>query len=219
MPAGAQSHTGGNSLIGWVTWEDVDRTVTITDTAGNDANYSVLTQPTADGVRGCMFHCTNITGHANNVVLATLSGNAPFKQIVVAQYSGLATASMFDQQNVGTSGGGASAQISTGNVTTTQADELIVVGIGVYGSLTATPGANWTEVYDPNATIKLYERIVAATGTYAVNATPAHADSIALSSSNNWVSKIATFKADVGGGAPALSIVPLIQNYRNMRVM
>lgn len=199
VATGAQNHTAGNTIEVWITWEDTSTTVTqVTDTAGN--TYSILTAPTPDGVRGTMAYATNITGHATNVVTATLGSAAPFKNIVAVQYSGLATSSVLDKQNTGTSGGGAGVQVSTGATgTTSQADEQLGVGVGCYGSVSCTPGANWTEVFDSGA-VKFYERIVAATGSYLVDASTTSPDELQLSSSQNWVAVIGTFKADAGGG-------------------
>lgn len=199
IAAGAQTHTTGNALIVWVKWEDTTTTLaSVVDTAGN--SYSVLTQPTPDGVHGAFSYALNITGHASNIVTVTLANAAPWKAIVVVQYSGLATSSAFDQQNTGSSLGAAGTLTSSGSITTTQNDEVLVVGVGAYGSVTATPGANWTEVYDPNAPIKFYERIVSATGTYSVVANTTDANKIQLSGNQNWITSLASFKAAVGGG-------------------
>ena len=133
-----------------------------------------------------------------NVSAATLTVQATFGAssaaiVNIAEYSGIDTTTpLLAQTNAGTGFGTAA---SSGNITTTIADALLI-GTTVTENTAGTPiapGTDWTEVVETArgsntpANGHLEERIVAATGTYAATAT--------LTSSTNWATQICGFAA------------------------
>lgn len=183
----------GNFIIVLVVWEDVDpATIVVTDSGGVNV-YNALTSPTANGVRERLFYAEDIVGFTGTIT-ATFSTSTPFNNIVADEISGMMLSGSLDAQATTT---GSIANITTPNVTTNTPDELLVVGIGLFGSTSATPGANWVERYDTGNTIKLYHRIVSQIGTYAV-VVPTSPDQIVLASAQSWVSCIGTFRGAAG---------------------
>lgn len=112
--------------------------------------------------------------------------------MTLQEESGVATASAVDQTN---SGSGSDASPVSGNVTTTQADELLF-GTSSNGSgLVITVGSGYGHlVVSPASNPKLgsEDQIVSATGTYSATFTQSFGDF--------WACIIVTFKAAGGGG-------------------
>lgn len=152
IASGTKSTTTGNLLVAVIKMETgVNRNVSsIADTALNTWNiirerdFSTVSDPTA-----CLAYAENITGNAANVVTATLSGGAEFRQIVVEEFSGLATSSVLDgsyQDAIGSDN-----TFETGNITTTVAG-LVVLGIGGFTSMTNHNGTNGNPDFSVGAT-------------------------------------------------------------------
>ena len=187
----AQNHTSGNLLVVMIKYEGgAGTTVTVSDTAGNI--YTPLTRrdAAANDMHVQMFYAENVTGHASNVVTFTLTAARQFKRGVVHQYSGMATSGAFDQENWGS--GSSGTAISTGNITTTQNDEVLVAFAGEYTAQTYTAGTNFTERIDvgalfPGTGSASEDRIVTSAGTY--NATMTQANSA------DWALIVSSFKA------------------------
>ncbi|MBX4191247.1 MAG: fibronectin type III domain-containing protein [Candidatus Doudnabacteria bacterium] len=187
----ATNHTTGNAIVMSIGWEDVNRTnaqITISDTAGN--TYTKLTQSIEDGAHGLVAYSCNITGNANNVVTINFGVNVPSRFIFVAQYSGLATSNCLDQQNINTIGSSPSTNLTTQSITTTQANELIFIGIKTYDSTSYNPGTGYTEIHDIGDSSTVVERIVSSTGTFS--------SLVTSSISTNFSATIASFKARIG---------------------
>lgn len=196
-----QTFTSGNCIVGWVSWEDTTATVTVADGGGVNT-YSVLTQPTPDGVHGCLFYALNITGFTGKVT-ATLSSAAPFKNLEVMEYSGIATSSALDGQNVGRTPDGTSTTVVTGSVTSAASDVLLCVGVGMYGSVTATPNAFWTRrSASASQSHHFFDKITTA-GTYSVAAGGSGTTAGISIGSQQWVAGIAAFQGAAAGGGGA----------------
>lgn len=188
IAAPATNHTTGNLLVVFVGFcSDTGTVSSIADTAGNTYIYvGRIKNDTINNVIEC-WYAKNITGNANNVVTVTVSTDVSERVITVDQYSGCDTSAPLDQSNSGT---GNDAAPTTGNITTTQADEVLAAGVYLYISQTITAGANYTlrTLSDAAPSYAASEdRIVSSIGTY--NAT------FALSGGTYWATIIASFKA------------------------
>jgi len=195
IAAPAANHTTGNLLVVFVGTDFTYTVSSIADTAGNTYIYVTRIQsPQTGSIIEC-WYANNITGNASNVVTATYSGTTTDRTIIVDQYSGCDTTAPLDQYNTGW---GNSDTPTTGNITTTAADEVLVAGVHVYNLGTFTAGTNYTlrTLTDPVPSKGASEdRIVSATGTY--NAT-------FLNGSQYWVTIVASFKAAAVAGPAAV---------------
>lgn len=181
---------GAGNLLVLGIYTDSSATITVSDNRGNTWNLVYNTVVSGIG-RIAFYYAQNVAAGSTTV---TVTQTGAFTGLVVAEYSGIATTSSFDQTN---SGSAVSSSPSSGNVTTTQADELLV------GFATTEPGVTWTAgtnftLRDANSSgqLQLEDRIVSATGTYAATFT--------MSASQRWGCGIATFKASAGGGGVTL---------------
>lgn len=185
----------GNAVVAATKWETAGDLSSITDTAGN--TYSLLTLQSyasgSAGIRGG--YALNCASHATNVVTFTYNVSADWRQGGCCQYSGV-SATGFDQQ--GHSSGNSTTPAS-GNVTTTQADE---VGVGWTGGFTSETYSNRTingsaaNARVTGSDFALWDLIVSSTFTGNAACTQ--------SVSNQWGCSIATFKEAVAGGHPAM---------------
>jgi hypothetical protein len=171
-----------------------------TDSKGN--TYTLLVGPVTNGDNIRLYYCLAPTIGAGHTFTITPTGGGAgnnYGVLTVMGWSGIATSSAVDQQNSRTQN--ATTSWDTNNVTTTQADELLVsVGELATGTnLTFGAGTGWTmQETRGNAantsTGYLQDRIVSATGTYT-------GDASAGGVSGNSAAIIATFKGAAGGGA------------------
>ncbi len=188
IAAAAANHTTGNLLVVKLKWETNVALSSVTDTAGN--TYTLLPrQGTTLSVQ--MAYSCNITGNVSNVVTATWATSVTWRVSSVTQYSGIAASACFDVQ---TTASGTGTAVDAGNVTTTVADEVIVVVATDANSTTWTAATNFTIINSGlGGDTGTEDRIVASTGTYA---TP-----ITKNQTNTWQAAAATFKG-VGGAPP-----------------
>src|SRR5262245_10879697 len=193
-PTAAQSHTAGNLLAVGVKYEGTATGITINDTAGN--TYNPLTRFDLPGggasdMHVQMFYAKNIIGNGSNVLTVTFDAARTFKRVCALQYSGCDQDDPFDQEAGGTGTG--TATLTSGNITTTFDDEVLVAFGGEFDIQAGyTPGANYTERWDGpvdsgSNDSAMEDRIVDAIGTY--NAT------MTQTNTNDWVIAIASFKA------------------------
>ncbi|MGH3430583.1 MAG: fibronectin type III domain-containing protein, partial [Mycobacteriales bacterium] len=108
----------------------------------------------------------------------------------IAEYAGVDPVNALD---VAVASGGTGSTSTTGAVTTTNANDLLVAGNFVSSS-TGAPGSGFTSrlITNPDGDI-LEDRIVTATGSYTATAT--------LSPSGNYAMQMAAFRAAGGGGS------------------
>lgn len=135
----ATSLTTGNSIVIGVRWsEAAGQTVSsVTDTAGN--TYTALTKVDNAGAGFTdhiqIWYCLNATGHANNIVTATLSAACTFVYISSVQYSQVMSV---DATASGTSES-PNVTVNSGSFTTFVPNEVIIA----YSEVGAV-GATWT---------------------------------------------------------------------------
>jgi len=195
IAAPAANHTTGNLLVVFVGCHSISVTVSsIADTAGNTYTKVTSIKDSYDTIE--CWYAKNITGNANNVVTATYSDSVDYRTITVDQYSGCDTSTPLDQYNTGT---GNDTAPTTGNITTTAADEVLVAGVYLRVSKTITAGTNYTLRTLTNSAPSYAaseDRIISATGTY--NAT------FSLDSATYWITIVASFKAAAVAGPAAV---------------
>lgn len=182
------SVTAGNLLVVLSAQSKNTTVASITDAAGNTfVTASARVLQTGAGSAET-WYAKNVAGNASDQVTVNLS-TTDSPDIFVIQYSGLDTASPLDNVAIGSGANGTA--LSTSNVTTTAANEVLVSFAGANGTLTA--GTNYT-IVDTAAAGKRadQDRTVSSTGTYNATAT--------ASASGAWIINLATFKA--AGGAP-----------------
>jgi len=132
-----------------------------------------------------------IAGSAESrTVTVTVSDSGSVLGLQIYEYSGIATSSPLDQTSSST---GTSTAPSSGSVTTTQANELLVAGMIIRA---ATSYSGWTNSFNEQLDFQVgttyvrsyagADRIVASTGTYSTTAT--------TTASGAWRGQIATFK-------------------------
>ncbi len=180
------AQTAGNLNVVVVGWNDSTAAVsTIMDTKGNV--YTPAVGPTVQtGV------ATQSIYFAKNIAAATANGNsvtvtfttgANFPDIRIAEYSGLDTASPLD---VSLGAQGNSATTSSGAVTTTNANDLLI-GANLIQTGTTGAGSGFTSrIITPQDADILEDRIVTATGSYTATAP--------ISPSAQWIMQIVAFK-------------------------
>ncbi|HLK38987.1 MAG TPA: hypothetical protein VKU41_19635, partial [Polyangiaceae bacterium] len=121
------AQTGGDLNVVTVNWADSTNTVTsLTDSAGNA--YALAAGPTFLSGMGSqsMYYAKNVAASASNTVTVTMSGASSFVEVRALEYSGLDPTSPLD---VATSATGSSLMATTGPVTTSQDNELLVAAV------------------------------------------------------------------------------------------
>lgn len=172
----------------------------VTDSKGN--TWQIAGAPSTNGDKDEIWYCTPTSVGAGHSITITFSATGVFNSCMARGFSGLAQSSVLDQVAGNT---GTGTAIDTGNVTTLQADELLISSgqsQSTHGSTTAfTAGTSFLPTPNPdqfgesstNATCYLEYRIVSSTGSYSGSATAAQ--------SGGWSTRLATFKGFVSGGA------------------
>jgi hypothetical protein len=190
----ASNVTAGNLLIALV---DTDSTGAVSGVAGGgtwalaQAQVWNFTQHSTE-----IWYCANATGGATTVT-ATVTVNGD-NTLIIAEYSGVITASPLDKAASAQSGDGVnSSPADSGNTAaTTQASELLIGAVACFSSSSQTATNGFTqETSSTNTTagllLTLNDKTVAATGAQKVTAT--------ISATNQWAALIGTFKLTAAG--------------------
>jgi fibronectin type 3 domain-containing protein len=177
-----------------VGWNDSAVTVaSVTDSSGNV--YTVAVGPTViSGLESqSIYYAQNIAAaSANaNTVTVTFAAAAAYPDIRIAEYSGLNTVNPL---NVTAASTGNSSTSSSGAVTTTYANDLLV-GANLVQTATTGAGSGFTKrlLTSPDADI-LEDRTVTATGSYSATAP--------LKPAGQWIMQMVAFRAASSGGTP-----------------
>ena len=192
------AQTAGNLNVVIVGWNDSTATVSsVSDTSGN--LYSPALIPTVQSGTASLviYYAKNIASSAAgaNSVTVTFASAANFPDIRIAEYSGLDPANPLD---VAVGAQGSSATSSSGAVTTTNANDLLV-GANLVQTLTTGPGSGYTNrvITNPDGDI-LEDRVVTTIGSYTATAP--------VSPSGQWVMQIVAFRAAAGGVGVATTL-------------
>jgi YD repeat-containing protein len=195
VPAGGVA--AGNSIIVSLAMDPASGTVSCTDTASNTytLDRDQINGSGTSGVRTVILSAHNVTALVNGNTITCTHPSLAARAVSASEFSGLLASGAKDQA---TSATGSGTSPNSGNVTTTQADELLIGAIGVEGPSgdTFTPGTSYTTTErrgtsgggaTGNITVNPEYRIVSATNTYAATAT--------LGTSRQWSAAIVTYKA------------------------
>jgi outer membrane protein assembly factor BamB len=166
-------------------FDDSTSTITsVTDSAGNTYQLAApLTRGT--GMSQAIYYAKNIKSAAAgaNTVTVQFAGAVPFADVRVAEYSGLDTSNPLDTT---ASASGSGTTVSSGNLTTTAATEVIF-GAGYTSSLFDTGTNGFTSrIITPTDGDIAGDEFVSTAGTYAATA---H-----LGSTGTWVMQAAAFR-------------------------
>ena len=180
---------------------------TVTDSNSNTWTQAVISNDRNFPVAAIYYAPISTSCATANCETITISFTATVdRNMTVAEYSGLTTFGALDQINHTENAG--STSLTSGNVTTTQALELMI-GVAVPYSTTSplpTAGAGWTsQAAAAVGTAECYifeDQNVSSTGTYAATATSGFSPTATATA-------IATFKAAAApsGGTIVRSVV------------
>lgn len=197
VASAAKSTTTGNTLVVFIKWETVanPNVTSVTDTAGNTF-VEIAELANTSGAPYCsMYYAENITGNASNVVTANFgSASTDWSQIIVEEFSGLATSSSLDGSQQTDTGTGTS--YSTPNITTTTTG-LVVLGVAGFTGLGTWDGTPATPDFTVGATVSDSALLYLISGS-AQTVTPAASADIA----DRWNAFAQAFKDAAGGGGP-----------------
>jgi chitodextrinase len=200
--------TPGDLNVVVVGWNDATAQVqSVVDSSGN--SYSRAVGPTVRAGSGTqsIYYSANIRSApaGANTVTVTFTTPANFADIRIAEYAGIATVNPVD---VAVGASGSSTSSSSGIITTTNANDL-VVGANLVQTMTNGPGTGFTSrvITSPDGDI-LEDQIVTTTGNYSASAS--------VSAAGWWIMQVVAFRAASSGGdtqpptapgTPALSVV------------
>lgn len=186
------SHTAGNLLVVGAGWITAASTITgITDTAGNTYVQVSGARNTSNATAiADLWYVQNCLGNASNVVTVTFSTSVTSRKLTVNQYSGIATSGALDQVAQGYTAFGTS--VTSGNLVTTQADEVLFAWQSNLSASTLTAGSSFTLRNGSSTIFQSEDRIVSSTSTYTCGMTG--------TTNSVMIMCAATFKAVAAGG-------------------
>jgi len=154
---------------------------------------------TTDGITLSFWHLCNATSGATTVTVT--NGSSQSTRIVILEYSGYTSACEKDQSNSAQADSvGVDVPTDTGDITTTQADEVLVGALIISTtSASVTQPASFTVRQDlaaGNVRLSVADRIVSSTGTY--NYAPSQ-----KASGAHLAVGLVSYKDTGGGGSPA----------------
>lgn len=166
----AASTTTGSTLVAF-TWYDNTFT-SVTDSASNSWTQRGSTL-TSGGVSMRCYVAEDITSSGSHTVSANFSTTGSCT-IAVVEVVGAHLTSAYDQANGQVD---ATEPWTSGGITTTSADEMLVAAYGAWtttGAVNATDGGSFTRLDQGNGSATLYGgasfyRIVSSTGSYDVS--------------------------------------------------
>ena len=155
----------GDLIIVEVDWSSASTFVSLSDTQGNVyTEIGAEQNATSIGIKSRLYYAKNIKGGADTVT-TVVSGSPTYHELYIHEYSGLSTTSPMDTFSVSI---GSGSSFTSGNVTTTVANEL-VYGIEI-DSNAAKAASGWTtrSAFDSNVAA---DKNVASVGTASFTGT------------------------------------------------
>ncbi|MBW2437899.1 MAG: hypothetical protein JRF29_11510, partial [Deltaproteobacteria bacterium] len=170
VPAGGVA--AGNSIIITFAMSDQTGTVGCADQAGNPYTVDVDVSLN-NAVRTVVCAAHDVSALSSGQWIQVTHPSVGDRNIYAGEFSELATSSTLDQA---TSNTGNATAMTSGSVTTTVPNELLIGAIGVQGptSDNFVHGSGWTgltEAGTSNITLNSQYQIVSATGSYNANGT------------------------------------------------
>jgi concanavalin A-like lectin/glucanase superfamily protein/Big-like domain-containing protein len=181
------AQTAGDLNVVVIGWKDSRATITqVTDSKGNTYARGVGPTIISGATSQSIYYAKNISaaGAGTNTVTVTFSMAAAKPDVRIAEYSGVDPTNPVDV-TAAASGSGRTA--SSGNATTTNANDLIV-GANTVVSITSGPGSGYTKrlLSSPQGNI-LEDQAVSRTGSYSATAP--------LSLSGKWIMQMMAFRS------------------------
>jgi outer membrane protein assembly factor BamB len=186
----SKANTAGNLIAVYVVWDN-SSSVTVSDTKGNTYTAATVRQTWGGNWSSQIFYASQILGGSNTVKATFSTGITSFGLLYLHEYSGLAGVSPVDGS---ASAIGTSASMSSGTVTTTQANDLLfaagasddTAGHGTGFTARLTGYGNITE-----------DRNVTAIGSYAGTGNQ---------TGITWVMQLVAFRVTSGAPGPATKL-------------
>jgi len=172
------ANTAGNLIVVYVVWDNPG-TVTVSDTRGNTYTAATARQAWGNNWSAQVFYASSILGGSNTIKATFGTAITSFGIVYLHEYSGLATASPVD---VSASAVGTSASMSSGAVTTTQANDLLFAAGASDNTVTQGTGFTTRLTGFGNLT---EDRVVTTTGSYAGTANQ---------NGSTWVMQLLAFR-------------------------
>lgn len=207
------SPTNGNTII-VVAWHDTTSTITAADGEGTGNTYTNdldVTQASIPVLRIAVLRASNVSGSGAYTVTIT-SGASSFTALEIIEYSGITNSSPIDVSCSPTCGNNiGSANPDPGNLTTTNANDVLISGFGenTGATSTLTTPASYTLVASSgDGSVDFVggvaDRIVAATSTYSAAWT--------YSNAGSWAAIHIAYKAAAAGASmvPARAGRPIL---------
>lgn len=202
--------SGAGLLIAAAIYEGADTTCVFSDDQGNTWETAVRNLAAAQfSVRSAMSWCVPATtvGSGHNVT-CTFGASRTNRAICVLNVGGNFSSS--DAIAATSQNADGNGSICDAGSLVTSAAAILVQCAGDNAALSWTQGSGWSK--KGTAAGRHFQlRIEAAGGTFD----PVSGNSLAY----DWTTVAMAFKETAGGGGATINIAPLIQNYRNMRVM
>src|SRR5215467_14372763 len=117
----SKANSAGNLIVAYVVWDNSGG-VNVSDSRGNTYTAATARQSWGNGWSAQVFYAAGIKGGSNTVSATFGTSIKQFGIVYLHEYSGLANVSPVD---VSASAAGSSASMSSGAVTTTQANDLL----------------------------------------------------------------------------------------------
>ena len=191
------ANTAGNLIVVYAIWSNTN-SASVSDSRGNTYATAAARTTWGGSLSGQVFYARNVAGGANTVTATFATAVTSFAAIYIHEYAGIDKVNPLDVSRSAVGTGGA---MSSGPVTTTNANDLLLGAAASTSSVTKA-GAGWTTRSKAfgNRTI---DRNVASAGSYTATATQ---------NSNAWIMQLVAFKADPGESAPPTVAITSPQN-------
>ncbi|HEY7042458.1 MAG TPA: PQQ-dependent sugar dehydrogenase [Nocardioidaceae bacterium] len=174
----------GNLIVVYVLWNNAGA-VTLSDSRGDTYASAGSRTTWGSNYSAQTFYAKNIVGGATTVTATFGTSLTSFGIVYVHEYSGVDKTNPLDVTATAT---GTAKAMSSGNVTTTNATDLLF-GAGASSNAVNQGGTGYTTRSTASGN-RTEDRVVTSTGSYAATASQ---------NGNAWVMQIVAFKADAGG--------------------
>ena len=136
----SKANTAGNLIVAYVVWDNPG-TASVSDTRGNTYTAATTRQNFGNNWSAQVFYASGISAGSNTVTATFGTSINSFGIVYLHEYSGLASVSPVD---VSSSGVGSTSLMSSGAVSTTQANDLLFAA-GASDSAVTVAGTGFTK--------------------------------------------------------------------------
>jgi hypothetical protein len=187
----SKANTAGNLIAVYVVWDN-SSSVALSDSNGNTYTAATARETWGGNWSAQVFYASQILKGTNTVKATFSTGITSFGILYLHEYSGLAGVSPVD---VSASAIGTSASMSSGSVTTSQANDVLFAA-GASDSTVTSPGTGFTARLTGYGNLT-EDRTVTTTGSYAGTASQ---------NGITWVMQLVAFRVASGGPGPATKL-------------